>query len=51
LYFNDRLDAMTNDKEFMKEIKEGLKQAKSGKGVPIEKILQDLEKGFSPGSS
>jgi hypothetical protein len=36
---------ITNDEELMRGIREGLKQARRGEGVPIDKLLQKLEKG------
>ncbi|MEA1904634.1 MAG: hypothetical protein U9M97_01985 [Candidatus Hadarchaeota archaeon] len=36
---------VTGDKKLMQEIREGLRQAKQGKGVPIEKLLEKIEKG------
>jgi hypothetical protein len=35
---------ITNDKELMRGIQEGLKQAKRGEGVSIDKLLHKLEK-------
>lgn len=36
---------VTGDKKLMQEIREGLRQAKQGEGVPIEKLLEKIEKG------
>lgn len=36
---------ITNDEELMQGIREGLKQAKQGEGVPIDKLISKLEKG------
>ena len=35
---------ITNDEELMRGIREGLKQAKRGKGVPIDHLLRKLKK-------
>lgn len=35
---------VTSDKKLMRGIREGLKQAKRGKGVPLDQLLQKLEK-------
>ena len=35
---------ITNDEELMRGIREGLKQAKRGEGVPIDQLLRKLEK-------
>ena len=35
---------ITSDKKLMQGIREGLKQAKRGEGVPIEKLVRKLEK-------
>lgn len=35
---------VTGDKKLMQEIREGLRQAKQGEGVPIEKLLEKIEK-------
>jgi hypothetical protein len=35
---------ITSDKELMRGIREGLKQARRGKGVPIDGLLRKLEK-------
>lgn len=36
---------VTGDKKLMQEIREELRQAKQGEGVPIEKLLEKIEKG------
>jgi hypothetical protein len=36
---------ITSDKELMRGIREGLKQAVRGEGVPIDELLRRLEKG------
>ena len=35
---------ITSDKKLMREIQEGVKQAKRGEGVPIEELAKRLEK-------
>lgn len=35
---------VTRDKKLMREIREGLRQAKRGEGVPVEEIVRKLEK-------
>lgn len=35
---------VTSDKKLMRGIREGLKQAKRGEGVPLDQLLQKLEK-------
>jgi hypothetical protein len=35
---------ITSDKKLMREIQEGVKQAKRGGGVPIEELAKRLEK-------